>query len=97
MFFVFVIYRLLLIILVGHETLQLRHQERNQLKDLQKEVFLSLVSSVVDTHTDETLRAVGRKIEGEISCICSHKGNNILKGDKKCILNFSWKNIYRLK
>ena len=49
---------------------------------------------MVDTYTDETLRAVGRKIEGEISCICSDKGNSILKGDKECISNFSWDKVF---
>ena len=49
---------------------------------------------MVETYTDDTLRAVGRKIQREITFVCSEKANSILKGDKEHILKFSWDKIF---
>ena len=49
---------------------------------------------MVETYTDETLKAVGRTIQAEIAFICSDKANSILKGDKEHILNFSWATVF---
>ena len=50
---------------------------------------------MAETYSDETLRAVGRKIQEEIAFICSDKANSILNGgDKEHVLNFSWDKIF---
>ena len=49
---------------------------------------------MVETYTDDTLSAVGRKIQREITFVCSDKANSTLKGDKEHILNFLWDKIF---
>ena len=56
---------------------------KEPVKKLAKESYPSLATSMVDSHTDEALKAVGKKIQEEIAFICSDKANSVLKGDKK--------------
>ena len=49
---------------------------------------------MVETYTDDTLSAVGRKIQREITFVCSDKANSTLKGNKEHILNFLWDKIF---
>ena len=78
----------------GSRSFTITPSRKEPVKKLAKGSYPSFASSVVETYTDETLRAVGRTIQEEIAFICSDKANTILKGDKEHILNFSWANVF---
>jgi len=67
---------------------------KEPVKKLANESYPSLASSMVKAHTDETLKAVAKKIQDEIALICSDKTSSILKGDKKEVMNFSWDKVF---
>jgi len=67
---------------------------KEPVKKMANKSYPSLASSIVNSHTDEALKAVGKKIQEEIAFICSDKTNSILKGDKKNIVNFSWHKVF---
>ena len=78
----------------GSRRFTITPSRKEPVKRLAKRSYPSVASSVVERYSDETLRAVGRKIQEEITFICSDKANSILKGDKEHILNFSWARIF---
>ena len=67
---------------------------REPAKKLAKQSYPSLAPSLLDAHTDESLRAVGKKIQEEIAYICLDKTSSILKVNRKEILNFSWSKVF---
>ena len=67
---------------------------KEPVKKMAYKSYPSLASSFVDSHIDEALKAVGKRIQEEIAFICSDKTNSILKGDKKNIMNFSWDKVF---
>ena len=73
----------------GQRTIEMTPSRREPAKKLAKQSYASLASSLLDAHSDESWIAVGKKIQEEITYICSGKTSSILKGDKKEILNFS--------
>ena len=78
----------------GPRTISMTPSRKEPVKKLAKESYSSLATSLVDTHTDEALKAVGKKIQEEIAFICSDKASSVLKGGKEEITNFSWNKVF---
>ena len=78
----------------GARSFRITPSRKVAVKRLAKKSFPSFASSVVNTYTNETLKAVGKKIREEISHLSSDATNSILKDDKEQIINFSWNKLY---
>ena len=62
----------------GSRSFTITPSRKEPVKKLAKGNYPSFASSVVETYTDKTLRAVGRTVQEEIAFICSDKANTIL-------------------
>ena len=81
----------------GDKCFEMTPTRREPAKRLVRKSYPSFTPSVVNNFTDDTLNAVARKVQDEISHISSDRANTILKSSKENKgheLNFSWNTVH---